>query len=237
MPKRVYRSSRRIRLADAGPDGRLRLDAAARYAQDVASDDVEDAGIDDGDSVWVVRRTTLDVLVPFRQDSRVELSTWSDGMGAHWAARRTSIAGDAGGRIELNTAWVYASRLSMRPARVPPTYPEIYGLSDTPRLSATRLTLAAEPPRDVSHRPWPLRASDVDVLGHANNAVHWEAVEDEFARCERPVSTLSALLEYRSALDLGATVELCALHSDHGFRLWLVSDSACAAAAEVALKG
>ena len=34
-----------MRLADVTPGGRLRLDALARYLQDVAGDDVDDAGI------------------------------------------------------------------------------------------------------------------------------------------------------------------------------------------------
>src|SRR5580693_10208215 len=91
---RVYRSQRTIRLADVAADGRVRLDAMARYMQDVASDDVADARADDDTFTWVVRRTTIDVVSPFGADGAVSLSTWASGSGSHWAARRTTIAGD-----------------------------------------------------------------------------------------------------------------------------------------------
>ena len=39
---RVYTASRRVRLGDADPGGRLRLDAIARYVQDVSDDDTRD---------------------------------------------------------------------------------------------------------------------------------------------------------------------------------------------------
>ena len=66
---RVYRSQRTIRLADVAVDGRLRFDAMARYMQDVASDDVEDAGAEDELLTWVVRRTLIDVEQPVRRRS------------------------------------------------------------------------------------------------------------------------------------------------------------------------
>ena len=40
----MYQASRRVRLGDASPRGRLRLDACARYLQDIANDDSRDAG-------------------------------------------------------------------------------------------------------------------------------------------------------------------------------------------------
>ena len=46
-----------MRLGDVDPSGRLRLDAIARYLQDVASDDAADAGLDTG---WVARRTLIE---------------------------------------------------------------------------------------------------------------------------------------------------------------------------------
>ena len=57
---RVFTSGARAGLADCAPSGRIRLDALARWLQDVAYDDVEDAGVA-GAAVWVVRRTRLRV--------------------------------------------------------------------------------------------------------------------------------------------------------------------------------
>jgi len=57
----VFRAGRRVRLADADPTGRLRLDACARYLQDIGNDDTTDSGMDHADTTWVVRRAVVDV--------------------------------------------------------------------------------------------------------------------------------------------------------------------------------
>src|ERR687892_2347555 len=98
---RVFRASRRIRLADRAADGRLRLDAVARYLQDVASDDVDETGWGAPDHLWVVRHLRIDVVAPPVRDDRVEMATWSSGMGTVAAGRRLSLAGDRGGSVEL----------------------------------------------------------------------------------------------------------------------------------------
>ena len=76
MTGRRFSADRPIRLSDADATGRLRHDAIARYLQDVAADDVLDAGWAPDEHIWVVRRTVLDVLQPFVTDTTVELTTW-----------------------------------------------------------------------------------------------------------------------------------------------------------------
>ena len=46
---RVFRANRRVRLGDVTPRGRLRLDAAVRYLQDIAHDDAREAAYADRD--------------------------------------------------------------------------------------------------------------------------------------------------------------------------------------------
>jgi len=53
---RVFEGTRRVRLADVSPAGRLRLDAIARFLQDVSADDTADAALPDAEA-WVVRIT------------------------------------------------------------------------------------------------------------------------------------------------------------------------------------
>src|SRR5437879_3869560 len=62
---RTYSSSRRIRLSDMDAHGRLRLDAVARFLQDVAIDDVQETGWGMPEHLWFVRRIRIDVLRPF----------------------------------------------------------------------------------------------------------------------------------------------------------------------------
>lgn len=235
---RIFRSERRIRLSDAASDGRLRLDAMARYMQDVAGDDVADAEAEDESLTWVVRRTVMDVITPFVADRSVRLSTWASGTGSHWAARRTSILGDAGGRTEAESLWVLLDRESSRLARLPAAFNEIYAASTRGRTVSGKLELAPDPPPEAVRRRWPLRATDIDILGHANNAVFWEAVESALTLgSERgatlSVSRLRGTLEYRHPLDLAADLELAVVSGAEETSAWLIDDGRTAACAVV----
>lgn len=218
---RVFRSSRPIRLSDTDASGRLRLDAVARYLQDVASDDWADAGFESHAHVWVVRKTWIEVEAPFAEDAHVELATWCSGVAGTSASRRYSLAGDRGGRIEAESVWIHLDH-SLRPLRLPPAFLELYGESAAGRGVATRFTLP--PPPAADGEPWPLRATDVDRLGHVNNAVYWIPVEELFgARVRR------AELEYRKPVDVGDDARVVAT----GDALWIVAGGEVRAAAAI----
>jgi acyl-ACP thioesterase len=230
---RVFRAQRRIRLSDARADGRLRLDAAARYLQDVASDDVDDIGLEDGVHVWVVRRAVIDVMEPFSTDRSVELATWSGGLGRSWAARRSSIAGDAGGRIEAEVTWVYVDSRNMSLERLPAWMIDVYGEASAGRQASTKLTLPREPSADARSTPWPLRVSDIDLLAHLNNAVYWAALETVLAEHAPGLHRLRGIVEYRQAIDLSQTLELRTESTETGVLVWFVADGVSAATAEI----
>jgi acyl-ACP thioesterase len=207
---RVFRAAHPIRLSDTDASGRLRLDAVARYLQDVASDDWADAGLDAGETAWVVRKTEIDVAAPFTDDTRVELATWCSGVGAAAASRRYSVAGDRGGRIEAESVWIHLD-WELRPLRLGERFLAVFGPSAGARGVATRLALPALPV-GAEEEPWPLRRTDIDRLGHVNNAVYWQAVEEIWGGRVR-----KAVLEYRKPIDLEDEVVLA--HEDD--LLWL----------------
>jgi acyl-ACP thioesterase len=205
---RVFRAARPIRLSDRDARGRLRLDAVARYLQDVAGDDVDETGWGAPEHLWVLRRVRVDVLRPFLEDRGVELATWCSGLAPVAAGRRTSLVGDRGGRVEVDSAWVHLGP-DARPARLDDTFGVYAGAAGGRRVS-TRLELP-DPPTGAPRLPWPLRATDVDLLGHVNNAAYWQAVEHVLARTgPDPALPLRAALDYRSPVDLGDDVELVA---------------------------
>jgi len=209
---RTFSSSRRIRLSDRDADGRLRLDAVARYFQDVAMDDVDETGWGAPEHLWVLRQIRIEVVAPLVDDDRVELTTWCSGMAAVAASRRMSLTGDSGGSVELDSVWIHLGP-DARPARIEGF--GIYAEATGGRAVSTRLELP-DPPSEGERTRWPLRTTDVDRLGHVNNAVYWQAVEDALSRSgPDPRRPLRALLGHRHAIDLDEEVELV-VFSDNG---------------------
>jgi acyl-ACP thioesterase len=206
---RTYRATRRLRLADRAADGRLRLDAVARFLQDVATDDVDETGWGAPEHLWVVRSMRIDVLSPAVEDDRVELVTWCSGTGVVAAGRRMSLVGDRGGRVEVDGVWIHLGP-DARPQRIEDF--DVYAESTEGRVVTTKLELA-EPERALGRFPWHVRVSDLDLMGHVNNAVYLAAVEECLARGgPDPRRPLRARVDYWHPIDLGEAVEL-AVHA------------------------
>jgi acyl-ACP thioesterase len=199
---RRFSADRPIRLSDADASGRLRHDAIARYLQDVAADDVLDAGWAPEEHIWVVRRTVLDVLQPFLTDTAVELTTWCGAVAGSAAARRTSVIGDRGGHVEAEMIWIHLGP-DLQPLRLGERFLSIYEASAEGRRASTRLKLPG-PAVEATAVAWTLRSTDIDQLGHVNNAAYWIAIEEHFEL----TAPHRAVLEYRQPLDLGDALEL-----------------------------
>lgn len=175
---RRYREEYVIRLADADENGLLRVDGFARLLQDVATDDWTDTGITSEDT-WVVRRTQLRLVEGARWPrylDRVTLTTWCGGVGAAWAERRTNL--DVAGVTALEAAglWVPISPKG-NPVRVRDDFFDVYG----PAARARKVSGRVENPpvsADATFRPWLLRAADLDIVGHVNNAALWQALSE-----------------------------------------------------------
>lgn len=162
-------------LADATASGRVRLDAIARWLQDVAYADVVDAGLA-GRGAWVVRRTRLHVESFPRFGEPVRVRTFCSGAGRIAAERRTSVWG-AGASVEAVAIWIHVDAETLRPLRLGDDFRAVYGESAGERKADFRLH-HPEPPADAPRTAWRFRASDVDVAGHVNNAAYWEPVEE-----------------------------------------------------------
>ena len=202
---RIFRVGYRVRLSDSDATGRLRLDAIARYLQDAAIDDVSETGWGAPEHLWVLRSVRVDVLAPFLADEVVDILTWGSSFSALAAGRRWSLSGDAGGAIEVDSTWIHLGP-DARPARIGDGF-EGYAEAAQRRVASTKLTLSA--PADGTRFGWPLRSTDVDRMGHVNNAAYWAAVEERLLQHEPDLRLPHrARLEYRHPIDLGDDVEL-----------------------------
>ena len=195
---RVFERAVRAELADAGPTGRVRLDALARWLQDTAYEDVEDVGLIERAS-WVVRRLRLRVERFPRFGDRLTLRTWCSGLGRMWAERRTSLPG-----VEAVALWVHLDPESLRPKPFDDEEMAVYGPSAGDRRVKARLRHPG-PGEDAATGSWWFRATDLDVAAHVNNAAYWEIVEEALAGGEDPAA-LDAEIEFRGAAVAGEVV-------------------------------
>ena len=193
-------------------------------------DDVDETGWGAPDHLWVLRNIRIDVVSPLVEDDRVELTTWCSGMAAVAAGRRLSIDGDRGGRVEVDSVWIHLGP-DARPARIEGF--GVYAGATGGRAVSTRLELPDPPPGGERTR-WPLRTTDIDLLGHLNNAVYWQAVEDALSRSgPEPRRPMRALLGHRHAIDLDEEVELVEFSDDGRFSLAFVASDVVKAVAWV----
>jgi acyl-ACP thioesterase len=174
-------------------------------------DDVDETGWGAPEHLWVLRHIRVDVLAPLVEDDRIELRTWCSGTALVAAGRRLSITGDRGGRVELDSVWVHLAP-DARPARIGDF--GAYAVAAAGRIVSPRVELP-HPPANGPRIGWPLRATDIDLLGHVNNAVYWQAVEHCLLRGgPDPRAPMRAVLGYRHAIDLGEEIELVQFSED-----------------------
>jgi acyl-ACP thioesterase len=229
---RVFEGARPVRLGDVRPSGRLRLDAAVRYLQDVSADDTADAHLPDAQG-WVVRRTRLEVRRFPRYLERLRLATWCSGTGSHYAGRRVEVRGDQGAELDADALWVHVDLATGRPQRLAPAFFERYGEAAGGRSVKARLHHGA-PPVEAPREVWPLRATDLDLLGHVNNAAYWEVVEEALARHGGATGPIRAELEHHRAAEPGHAVEWVERADEAGrLSVWVLADGAVAASARV----
>jgi acyl-ACP thioesterase len=197
---RVFEQSLRPRLDDAAPNGRVRMDAIARWAQELAYADIEDAGIAD-ESVWVVRRMRVLVERFPRFGDHLRGKTFCSGFSRLWAERRTRFEG-GGAVVEVAGLWVHLDRATLRPTPLPESFDALYAPAAQGRRVKGRLRHPG-PPEGAPGIPWRFRATDADIGDHVNNAAYWEPLEEELAATDTEPASLDAEIEFREPAQPG----------------------------------
>jgi acyl-ACP thioesterase len=214
---RAFEREMRPGIADADAAGRCRLDAIARWLQDVAYADLVDAGFE-GRGAWIVRRTRIRVEAFPRFGEELVVRTFCSGIGRFSAERRTTIGGE-GAAVETVALWICLDPEEGRPMRFPPEFLAVYAESAAGRDANVRLR-HPDPPEGAPREPWRFRASELDPARHINNSHYWAPLEEELASGEEPES-LDAEIEYRDPAQPGE-VDLIR----DGSSLWIASGDA-----------
>jgi acyl-ACP thioesterase len=212
---RVFRHGRIASLGDCAPSGRVRLDALARWLQDVAYEDVVDAGVA-AHAVWVVRRARMRIVRFPRFGERVELATFCSGIGRAWAQRRTSVKrlGESASDVETVSLWVHLDPSSWHPCPFTPEEIAVYGETAGERRVSHRLRHPA-PPADARRSTWTFRHSECDVAQHVNNAAYWTVLDEEMLAAPDP-EQLDVEMEWRNPAQPAEKVVL-----GQGERRWI----------------
>jgi acyl-ACP thioesterase len=178
---RTFSAERTVRLGDVDRRGQLRLDAVARYLQDVATDDAIDAGLPNAMG-WLVRRTMITISSPAVLNERLRLTTFCTGSGRSWAERRTTVVGVQGAIVDGVGLWIQIDVDSGRPTRLGDVFHRIYGEAANGRTVSSKLSLPKLPPDPIlttaRRGTWRYRSTDIDPFGHVNNAAQWSLLED-----------------------------------------------------------
>ena len=215
-------------LADATGSGRVRLDAMARWLQDIAYGDIVDAGLADR-GAWVVRRARMQVEAFPRFGEPVSVRTFCSAAGRLAAERRTSVCG-GGAAVEAVAMWIHVDTETLRPLRLGEEFQAVYGDSAGSRKANFRLG-HPDPIAGAGASPWRFRASDVDIAGHVNNAAYWEPVEELFAETGAPESA-DLEMEYREPAQPGDAEILSA-----GDMMWVTAPDGAVYASVAGLPG
>jgi acyl-ACP thioesterase len=187
-------------LADCAPGGRVRLDALARWVQDIGHADLRDAALH-GRALWVIRRSRLRVARFPRFDEIATVRTFVSGLGRAWAERRTSITTVEGGAVEAVTLWVHLDPRDGRPAPLGADELTVYGPSAGGREIGARLR-HPPPPDAAPTTRWRFRAAELDLADHINNVASWTVVEEDVLAGPEPAA-IDVELEYRGAAQPG----------------------------------
>jgi acyl-ACP thioesterase len=186
-------------LADCAPTGRVRLDALARFVQDIAYADAEDARLSRR-AAWVVRRTRMRVERFPRFGERLELATFCSGLGRMWAERRTTISG---GEVDVVSLWVHLDPLSGRPTPLTEEEIAMWGESTAGRKVTARLHHPS-PEGSEDSVPWRFRATECDLADHINNAAYLQPLEEELlGGGGGELEAIDVEIEYRSPAQPG----------------------------------
>ncbi|SUE29456.1 oleoyl-acp thioesterase [Nocardia farcinica] len=215
-----------VRLADTDREQRLRLDAVARYLQDIGFEHLDAVADGANHRGWVVRRTVIDVLEPVRWGEHVTLSRWCSALPNRWCNMRVRIEGSGGGSIETEAFLIHFAPDSAVPSRMSDRFMAPMLATTTEHRLRWQAALTDPMPAPdapgVEERPFPLRVADIDLLDHVNNAVYLSALEELLDRhADLIAGPHRVIVEYAKPLRAGEQVRLLGLRTGGTLDAWL----------------
>ena len=133
-------------------------------------------------------------------------------MGSHWAERRTQIKCVGEVVIEAAALWVRVDFKTMKPVALSKELTELLSSATNGRKISSRLEIGRNLPdltsNNATSQDWPIRFSDMDAVGHLNNAAYWEVLEEYLGANSGQRAPLLATVEHHGAVDPGDKVRI-----------------------------
>jgi acyl-CoA thioester hydrolase len=171
-----------------GVFGEVAASAYASLLQEAATAASTDAGYSPEwylreETIWVIRRSTLELVEPVPAGADVEVSTWVADFRRVRSRREYEIRLPPSSKpcLKAHTDWVYIERESSRPRRVPSEMMSAFVPEGAPpALPREPLAMSPPPPSAFESRRTVGRA-DLDALAHVNNARYFDYLEESAA--------------------------------------------------------
>lgn len=247
---RFFQAQYRVRTDDVDQEMRVRLDAVARYLQDIANDNIDATTFTESDPFWIVRRTIIDVIAPITWPGNVTAQRWCGALSTRWTNMRVRLTSEhetnrfnpdqrPAGRIETEGFWINVNEQGM-PSRITDDAFEMLKQTATEyRLRWRSMNSDAAPDADdveLPDRPHVLRSTDFDPFKHLNNAAYLEAVEDELVDHPDLVDRPHRLvIEYLRPIVPGSELTLRRRRVDDRLEIWILMGAEKTVAATVSV--
>jgi acyl-CoA thioester hydrolase len=178
---RVFRWSAPVWQADVDAFGELRTSTLLKFLQETATRASTDAGFDPAyyvrtGTMWLVRRTTLELEHAVRYGDTLEATTWIADFRRVRSQRRYEVSAGERSVARATTDWVYVDAVRSRPRTIPLEMERVFVPEGTSSIARVAMP-AADPPIGatiLSHRVAPY---ELDALAHVNNAHYVHYVE------------------------------------------------------------
>jgi acyl-CoA thioesterase FadM len=221
----------RVRFDEATPDGLVKTSALLGYLQDVAWRHSEVLGFPrawyaERGLAWVVRAIDLTLVALIRDGDQLRVSTQIAGFRRVMARRRSEIRAADGAPVgDVSVDWAMTD--GRGPVRIPDEIARIPGV-DLARFAPTRVDLPPPPP-GVLELPLVPRLRELDPMGHANNGVYLDWLDEAVTAAGGADDVRAAArryrVEYLRAAGPGVALRSIAWRDGSGWAWRLVDDT------------
>lgn len=183
MENCFYSKNYKVHVYETNPAGKLSLYSLFNYLQDAASDHAELLGYGRNDllkenGIWVLSRIYVEIKrLPLWNES-IDVNTWPSGIDNVFALRNYEVLSSDGIIIRSSSSWLILDNNTKKIHR--PGYPDRikFPVRENNIRNSTKLTFKGE--QAVTDHCFRIKASDLDVNLHTNNAAYLRWITDSY---------------------------------------------------------